>query len=543
MSQNLVTKWVVIAVVVVACILGVTGFPKNTQELKQNVGERIKLGLDLKGGTHLILQVQVDEAIAAEVEQSADRLRELLKKQNVPYDEITRGTELGQILVRGIPADKVRDFDEALSNSFDPSYVKSRAAQDPNAAAGSSSFLLTLGRTAIATLRQDALKQSVETIRRRVDELGLQELVVQEHGRGDNEILVQLPGVDDPARVKDIMQSTAMLAIMEVKDQQPYSSPEAALAAKGGVMPEGSVIYKLVEKAEGSDAPASDQWYILARTPVITGRDLRSARVGTDENGRPEVGFTIKSDGAQRFGRYTEANVNNMMAVVLDNKIYTVATIQSRITDSGRITGRFSQQRANDLALVLRAGALPASIKYLEERTVGPSLGADSIRSGILAGVSGLVLVMVAMLVYYKLSGINAIVSLILNLIILIAALAYFGAALTLPGIAGIILTIGMAVDSNVLVFERIREEIRNGKGIIPAVKAGFEKAFLTIIDTHVTTIVSCFFLFLFGTGPVRGFAVTLVIGLVANVFTAVFVSRAIFEWGFARRKEVAISI
>ncbi len=543
MSQNLVSKWVFIAAVMVACILGITGFPKNTQELKANVGERIRLGLDLKGGTHLILQVQVDEAINAEVEQSADRLRELLKKQTVPYDEVTRGAELGQILVRGVPADKTRDFDDVLSNSFDPAYVKSRAAQDPNAAAGSSSYALTLGRTAIANLRQDALKQSVQTIRRRVDELGLQELVVQEHGRGDNEILVQLPGVDDPGRVKEIMQSTAMLSIMEVKDQQPYSSPEAALAAKGGVLPEGSVILKLVEKAEGSDASAPEQWYILNRTPVVTGRDLRSARVGTDENGRPEVDFTIKTDGAQRFGRYTESNVGNMMAVVLDNKIQTVATIQSRITDSGRITGRFSQSRANDLALVLRAGALPASIKYLEERTVGPSLGADSIKSGILAGISGLVLVMMAMLVYYKLSGINAIVSLFLNLLILMAALAYFGAALTLPGIAGIILTIGMAVDSNVLVFERIREEIRNGKGIIPAVKAGFDKAFLTIIDTHVTTIVSCFFLFLFGTGPVRGFAVTLVIGLVSNVFTAVFVSRAIFEWEFARRKEVTISI
>jgi len=542
MSQNLVSKWVFIAAVVVACILGVTGFPKNTQELKANVADRIRLGLDLKGGTHLILQVQVDEALAAEVEQSADRLRELLKKQNVPFDEVTHGQEHGQILVRGIPADKTRDFDNLLTGSFDSAYVKSRAAQDPNAAAGSSSYLLTLGRTAIATLRQDALKQSVQTIRRRVDELGLQELVVQEHGRGENEILVQLPGVDDPGRVKEIMQSTGMLSIMEVKDPQSYSSPENALAAKGGVMPEGSVILKLVDRAKGA-TDAADQWYVLARTPVITGRDLRSARVATDENGRPEVDFTIKSDGAQRFGRYTEANVNNMMAVVLENKVYSVATIQSRITDSGRITGRFSQQDANDLALVLRSGALPASIKYLEERTVGPSLGADSIKSGILAGVSGLIAVMLFMLLYYKRSGFNAIVSLFLNLIILMAALAYFGATLTLPGIAGVILTIGMAVDSNVLVFERIREELRNGKGIIPAVKAGFEKAFLTIIDTHVTTIVSCFFLFLFGTGPVRGFAVTLVIGLVSNVFTAVFVSRAIFEWEFVRQKEVTISI
>ena len=265
--------------------------------------------------------------------------------------------------------------------------------------------------------------------------------------------------------------------------------------------------------------------------------------MGRDENGQPEVDFTIRADAAQRFASYTESNVGNSMSVVLDGKIYTVAVIQSRITDSGRITGRFSTQRANDLALVLRAGALPASIKYLEERTVGPSLGADSIKAGLLAAVVGLAAVMSFMLFYYKLSGMNAIVSLGLNLVILMAALAYFEATLTLPGIAGIILTIGMAVDSNVLVFERIREELRSGKAVTAAVKAGFEKAFLTIIDTHVTTIVSCFFLFLFGTGPVRGFAVTLVIGLAANIFTAVFVSRAIFDYEFSRKKEVTISI
>jgi preprotein translocase subunit SecD len=297
-----------------------------------------------------------------------------------------------------------------------------------------------------------------------------------------------------------------------------------------------------VDRPESGDTGA-DQYYILNRAPVITGRDLRSARVGNDENGRPDVGFSLKADGAGRFGTYTEQNVGKYMAVVLDNKIYTVAVIQNRITDSGRIVGRFSQSRANDLALVLRSGALPASIKFNEERTVGPSLGADSIHSGILAAATGLVIVMVFMLVYYRLSGLNAIVSLALNLLILMAALAYFGATLSLPGIAGIILTIGMAVDSNVLVFERIREELRGGKGVVPSVKAGFEKAFATIVDTHVTTVVSCFFLFLFGTGPIRGFAVTLVVGLVANVFTAVFVSRAIFEWEFTRRKEAAISI
>ena len=542
MNKDLSYKWIFIALVVVACVLGITGFPKNLRELRENVGDRIRLGLDLKGGTHLILQVQVDDAVNAETEQAADRLRELLKKQGIGFDEV-RPADLGQILVRGIPAEKLRDFEDLLSSRFEQSWDRTRAPQEPNAAPGSSSYFLRLGKGTLLSIRKDAVTQSLETIRRRVDELGLTEPDIREHGRGENEILVQLPGVDDPGRVKEIMQSTAMLAIQEVKDPSSYPSPEAALAAKGGVLPEGSVILKSVERPDNPDSQQVDQWYILNRAPVITGRDLRSARVGQDENGRPDVGFNIKADGAQRFSRYTEANVGNYMAVVLDNKIYTVARIESRIADSGRITGRFSQQRANDLALTLRSGALPASIKYLEERTVGPSLGADSIKAGMLAAVVGLLVVMCFMMVYYRLSGLNAIVSLLLNLIILMAALAYFGATLTLPGIAGVILTIGMAVDSNVLVFERIREELRGGKGVVPSMKAGFEKAFLTIVDTHVTTIVSCFFLFLFGTSSVRGFAVTLVIGLVANVFTAVFVSRAIFEYEFSRQKEVTISI
>jgi preprotein translocase subunit SecD len=542
MTQNLLYKWLFIAFVVVACVLGITGFPKNTKELRDNIEARIRLGLDLKGGTHLILQVQVDDAVNAETEQSAERLRELLRKASIPYDDISRA-DLGQIAVKGIPADKVRDFEDELSSKFDPAWARSRGAQDPNAAAGSSSYLLKLSTSAIAAIREDALKQSLQTIRRRIDEMGLTEPDIREHGRGDYEILVQLPGVDDPARVKDIMQSTAMLQIMEVMDPTPYASPADALQKKNGVLPEGGIVYQSVDRDDTALGENQQKWYILKRTPVITGRDLRNARVGTDENGRPEVDFTIKADGAQRFARYTEANINNSMAVVLDTKIYTVAVIQSRISDNGRITGRFTPERANDLALVLRAGALPAGIKYLEERTVGPSLGADSIRAGLVASISGLVIVVTLMLAYYKLSGINASVSLLLNLLILIAALAYFGAALTLPGIAGVILTIGMAVDSNVLVFERIREELRNGRPVVAAMKAGFEKAWATIVDTHVTTIVSCFFLFLFGTGPIRGFAVTLTIGLAANVFTAVFVSRAIFEWEFSRKREVTISI
>jgi preprotein translocase subunit SecD len=282
-----------------------------------------------------------------------------------------------------------------------------------------------------------------------------------------------------------------------------------------------------------------ESWWLLGRNAVVTGRDLRNARPSQDEFGKWETSFTLSQDASKRFGRFTESNINNKLAVVLDNKIFSVATIQSKIEDSGRITGIGDQTSASDLALTLTSGSLPAGIVYLEERTVGPSLGADSIHDGLLAGVVGVGVVVLVMLVYYKRAGINATLALILNAIILLAALAYFGAVLTLPGIAGFILTIGMAVDSNVLIFERIREELRNGKGVIASVEAGFGKAFLTIIDTHVTTVVSCAFLFAFGSTAVKGFAVTLVVGLIANIFTAVFVSKFIFDWELSGDKQL----
>jgi preprotein translocase subunit SecD len=291
--------------------------------------------------------------------------------------------------------------------------------------------------------------------------------------------------------------------------------------------------------ARGERGESSESWYLVNRAPVITGRDLRNARPGRDEMGKWETDFMLNKEGARRFGRFTEANIGNRLAIVLDNQIRSAPTIQARIEDSGRITGMGTQQDSSDLALVLRAGSLPAGVVYEEERTVGPSLGADSIREGLTAGLVGLTAVITAMLLYYHKAGVNAVLALIMNALILIAALGYFGAVLTLPGIAGVVLTIGMAVDSNVLIFERIREELRAGKGVIAAVDTGFSKAFLTIIDTHVTTIVSCAFLFMFGTGPVKGFAVTLVIGLFANVFTAVFVSRTMFDWSLSRQRQV----
>jgi len=289
---------------------------------------------------------------------------------------------------------------------------------------------------------------------------------------------------------------------------------------------------------------APSEVYILSRTPVVTGRDLGDASPQQDQNGRWETRFVLTQDAARRFERFTGANIGKQLAIVLDKNVLSAPTIQAKISDNGVITGIGTHDDAADLALNLRAGSLPAGVEYMEERTVGPSLGADSIRAGLYAGIAGVIAVVLVMLVYYKKSGINATLALVLNAVILIAALSYFGAVLTLPGIAGVILTIGMAVDSNVLIFERIREEMRSGKSVIAAVDAGFAKAFLTIIDTHVTTVVSCAFLFVFGTGPVKGFAVTLVIGLIANVFTAVFVSRTIFDWELGRQRNVeALSI
>ena len=408
----------------------------------------------------------------------------------------------------------------------------------------SDGYRLTLRQPVLVDIRQRTLAQSVETIRNRIDRLGVAEPTIQERGQGEFEILVQLPGVDDPQRVKELIQTTALLEIKKVEDG-PYPSREAALSSRSGVLPTGTELLESVEIPEGTvgGAPVRE-WYLVSRVPAVTGRDLRSAQAGRDENNRPEVDFTFAADGARRFGDFTEKNIGQRLAVVLDGRIQTVATIQSRISDSGRITGRFSQQRASDLALVLRAGALPASMNYLEERTVGPSLGADSIRSGVLASLIGLAVVIVFMILYYRFAGVNAILALFLNVIILLAALGYIRATLTLPGIAGFILTIGMAVDANVLVFERIREELRGGKTVVSSVQAGFHKAFLTIIDTHVTTVVSAFCLFLFGTGPVKGFAVTLVIGLLANLFTAVFVSRVIFDYVLSRQpRQATLSI
>lgn len=529
-------KWKVafIVLVTLGCLYGILGLPKSVEDFRSALGRNIRLGLDLKGGTHLILQVQVQDAAKAEADQTIERLKEELRRAQIDYSALDRNdpqtieeTDSIQINVRGIPAEKSADFRRIVSERFSQWVLTPVSATD---------YFLRMRPSDLIQLKNDTVERAIRTIEQRINGLGLTEPVIQQHGRADAEfeILVQLPGVDDPARVKQIMQTAALLEVCEVKDG-PFSSPQEAMAKHGGVLPLNTKLVKMAPgRAEG------EAWYLLNRIPVITGRDLRNARPGRDEFQKWETSFTLTPDAGRRFGRFTEANIGNRLAVVLDNRIRSVATIQSRIEDSGRITGLSNEQEASDLALVLRAGSLPAGIVYLEERTVGPSLGADSIHQGLVAGLIGLITVVLIMLVYYRKAGVNATVALILNAIILLAALAYFDAVLTLPGIAGIILTIGMAVDSNVLIFERIKEELRAGKAVVAALDAGFGKAFLTIIDTHVTTIVACAFLFMFGTGPVKGFAVTLTIGLIANLFTAVFVSRVLFDLVLARKRQVA---
>ncbi|MCI0354042.1 MAG: protein translocase subunit SecD, partial [Acidobacteria bacterium] len=364
--------------------------------------------------------------------------------------------------------------------------------------------------------------------RNRVDALGVTEPVIQAHGLGQHQILVQLPGVDDPARVKEIMQSTAMLEIRQSLGG-PYASEPEARSAHGGILPADALLLRGRTIAQRAGGP-QEEWYLISRSAAVSGRDLRAAQPSRDENGRPSVNFQLTGEGGRRFYNFTSAHVNDNLAVVLDSVVREVATIQEPIRDEVRITGAFTEQQAQDLATMLRSGALPASIQYREERTVGPSLGAESIRQGVIAGLVGLAAVLGFMLIYYHAAGINANLGLLLNLIILLGFLGLFDATLTLPGIAGVILTIGMGVDSNVLIFERIREEMRSGKTAPSAVEQGFSRAWLTIVDTHVTTIVSAAILFFFGTGPVRGFAVTLTFGLLANLFTAVFVSRVIFD-------------
>src|SRR5437868_3996378 len=449
-----------------------------------------------------------------------ERLKSKLAGAHVSYAEISKPDPQHPetIVIKGVSPDSagtVRDLLSDLAGEYEVS------------SGPENSFVLTMKPSIVDATKKDAVTQAINTIRNRIDELGVSEPLIQEHGLGDYQILVQLPGVDDPARVKGIIQNTAMLELKQ-SFGGPFKSEAEALQANNGVLPPNTMIMKGVPERDSGDT--GDVYYVVSRSSVVSGRDLRGAQPTTDQAGRPAVDFYLTNEGGRRFAAFTGAHIKDSLAIVLDNRVRSAPRIDGEISDQGIITGRFTQQQANGRSMILRSGALPAGIRYLEEATVGPSLGGGSIRHGVRAAIVGMALVMVFMLVYYKFSGINADLALILNLIILLGFLGFTGATLTLPGIAGVILTVGMGVDSNVLIFERIREELRAGKSAAAAVDQGFGRAWITIVDTHITTIVSAFILFMFGTGPVRGFAVTLTFGLLANLFTAVFVSRVIFE-------------
>ena len=548
MNKNLRTRGIVIAVITIGCLIILFG-PWNKQpgyarsagdffkpaKLKQNLGENIRLGLDLKGGTHLVMQVQAEEAIVTITNNNVQKGKDDLKKDSIQYTDI-KSPAPGLIVVENPnPADHEKIREKFFT--FMPS-----DGWDYSTSSSPSSVTFKLTNRYANQIRKDATEQATTIIEQRINAFGVAEPTVQLRGREeDHQILLQMPGVDNPERVKELLKTGARLEIRAVNGQR-YSTVEEANAALAGDTNKEVLPYR-EKKADGT---TDSGFYVLDKLAVIDGSDLREARGIRNQQGFGfYVAFSLKPTGSEKFGNWTENNINNYLAVVLNNEIRSVAVVRNKITDSGQIEGNFTQQQAEDLGLVLRSGALPAGITYIEERTVGPSLGADSIRQGILASVVGLGLVILFMLFYYKMSGVNAVVALVLNLVILLAGLVLFSATLTLPGIAGVILLIGMAVDSNVLIFERVREELRAGKIVSSAVDTGFNKALVTIIDTHVTTIVSSAFLYIFGTGPVRGFAVTLTIGLLANLFTAVYVSRSMFMWVLSRggRKAETISI
>ena len=530
MNKRIRTRLLVTLGVTALSVFLFAGFPPSRAKMR----DKINLGLDLRGGTHLVLQVVTDDAIRLNTDGAIESFRSLLGQNNIVVRQLTRTMD-NEFRAIGVDPTKDSDVRRILNESFPDWDLVSTAGETPN------TYTIRLKSNVAQLLRDQAVDQALQTIRNRVDELGVAEPTLQKHGGpGQYEILVQLPGMTDPARVKNIIKSTALLELKLV-ESGPFSTQAEAAQQYGGVVPGNLEVRRSSERGQTGDA-----FYVVQRVAGVSGRDLKGAFPSRDENGRPAVSFNLTADGAARFGRLTGENVGKRLAIVLDDVIQSAPTINSRITDSGIITGGstgFAPQEAQDLALILRSGALPASMNYLEERVVGPSLGADSIRKGLYASIAALIGVVLFMLVYYRWAGVNAAVSMALNLIILFGALAYFGATLTLPGIAGVILTIGVGIDSNVLIFERIREELKAGKAAVSAVTAGFQRVFTTIVDTHLAALISAMFLFLFGTGPVKGFAVTLVIGLAANVFTAVFVSRTLFDWTLSRRGRAEASL
>jgi preprotein translocase subunit SecD len=487
----------------------------------------IHLGLDLRGGIHLVLQVVVDDALNATVDDAVNTARDQATRKGVQVASVQRASTTS-FTVDGIEPARVKDMKDLLRDFF-------RAGWEVKDA-GENKLSVQMTEQFQRQTKDQTVQEAIRTLERRVNALGVAEPVIAAQGARGDQILVQLPGVTDVEAAKRIIKTTAQLSLRLVENQA--ASQETLLQATAGKVPDN------MEVVTGpSDTPGQPTYYLLRREALITGRDLKNARVGVDESNRPQINFSLNAAATDRFGRETGRNIGRQLAIVLDNTVYSAPTIQSRLGSDNRITGRFTTQEADELSKILKAGALPATLQYLQQLTVGASLGRDSIRDGVRASAAAMGFITIFMLFYYRLSGLNAIVALAANLLIVLAAMAYTNATLTLPGIAGIILTVGVGVDTNVLVFERIREELRNGKTVRAAVQNGFDRVWITILDTHATALIAAAFLFQFGTGPIKGFAVTLVIGLVANVFASYFVSKFLFEWVLGKRHVESLSI
>lgn len=560
-KKNLLQRTIIIVLVTIAGLYLVIG-PRRRPTLrdftwsgiKASLASNIQLGLDLQGGSHLVMRVKTEEFLRRLTEGN------YVAAQNAAKDAGLETKGGGANASPGNYRIVLELADPAKAAEVKDAVEKKVELGDTSAwtySLSGSQMSWTMTPTAERVLADNATTQALNIIDSRINLLGITEPTLQTHGaQSSHQILLQMPGVQDPERVKNILRGESRLELVHVigppspAPPTSYATEADAIASLNstGTIPPNRKVLPYVERIDESKTEANQNQqkptrYVVVEVPgIIEGSEMRNASAVQSQGGGVddyEINFSLKKSGADKFGAWTGAHINEYMGVVLNDRVESIAYIKSQIFDQGQITGRFTQKSAEDLALTLRSGALPAPIEYLEERTVGPSLGADSIRAGVRASVVGLALVVVFMLFYYRGSGVNAVIALLLNMILMLAGLIVFGAALTLPGIAGIILTIGMAVDSNVLVFERIREELRSGKTIPSAVDQGFTRAFITIIDTHVTTIISSLFLFVFGTGLIRGFAVTLVLGLLVNLFSAVYVSRTIFIWLLTRKERV----
>jgi preprotein translocase subunit SecD len=551
------TLWVRTIIILAITLLGIylVFGPRHTptaqdftwEGLKTNLANNINLGLDLRGGSHLVMRVKTDDYLKTLTENNAQAALTAAQDAKLPAtgSNITAaGGSYNFAIELSDPAQATAVADE-IKKKVD--LVNWTQSESGNAVSWS------LPSNMQTVLKNQAVEQALKIIESRINQFGVKEPTLQRHGADSSgQILLQMPGVDDPERVKKLIGDDAQLYLMKIVSPpspasvQTYPTKEAAEQSLGGTVPPNRKVFRLTDRdldpnaTEAEKAAAPKQWVVVEYPAVVDGSELRDASATQGRGGASEfeINFQFKPNGAQKFGEWTGKNINNYMGVVLNDEVKSAAFIKSQIFDSGQITGRFTKETADDLALTLRSGALPAKIEYQEERTVGPSLGADSIRAGVTASVAGLIFIVIFMLIYYRGSGINAVIALVLNMILTMAALIVMDSTLTLPGIAGLILGIGMAVDSNVLIFERMREEFRAGQTVAKAVEIGFDRAFITIIDTHVTTIISAIILYMYGSGPIRGFAVTLILGLLINLFSAVFVSRTIFMWLLQRNPE-----